>query len=160
MEKKYRLIYLEKFYDDLTEIMDYIAFSLENPKAAHDLVNRVEAAIVERLDYPEAFQLYPTRRKRKNPYYRIYVDSYVVYYVVKDDVMEVRRILYGKRDADRYSGCEQRRHSFYEYKNRDRRSFERICKAVPGRDRTGSCDRLPGRRCRCERTAQKLLCGR
>lgn len=42
------------------------------------------------------------QKKRDYPYYRIYVRNYVVYYVVIDDVMEVRRLMYGARDTDRH----------------------------------------------------------
>lgn len=38
---------------------------------------------------------------REHEYYRIYVKNYVVYYVVIGNVMEVRRIVYGKRDRER-----------------------------------------------------------
>ena len=34
----------------------------------------------------------------RDRYYRIYVRNYVIFYVVKGDVMEVRRILYSRRD--------------------------------------------------------------
>ena len=34
----------------------------------------------------------------KYPYYRININHYAVFYVVIDNVMEVRRFLYGRRD--------------------------------------------------------------
>ena len=37
-------------------------------------------------------------KERKYPYYRIYAGSYIVYYAAIDNTMEVRRILYNKRD--------------------------------------------------------------
>ncbi|WP_243013966.1 hypothetical protein [Clostridium sp. AM54-14XD] len=39
-------------------------------------------------------------KKREYPYYRIYVRNYVIYYVVIDDIMEVRRLLYGARNIE------------------------------------------------------------
>lgn len=75
---------------------------LKNPDAALRLLEDVQAAILERLDNPVAFEPYRTAKKREYPYYRIYIRSYVVYYVVIDDVMEVRRFLYGARDTDRH----------------------------------------------------------
>ena len=41
-------------------------------------------------------------KKRDYPYYRIYVKKYVIYYVVIDNVMEVRRLMYGAGDVDRH----------------------------------------------------------
>lgn len=46
----------------------------------------------------EAFEPYHSLKERQYPYYRIYVKNYTIFYVVIDDVMEVRRILYNKRN--------------------------------------------------------------
>lgn len=101
MDKGYELRYLPLFYEDLSGVVDYIADQLDNPKAAYELLDQVELAIHDRLSCPEAFEPYRSRKKRKETYYRIYVENYVIYYVVIDRIMEVRRILYGKRDTDR-----------------------------------------------------------
>lgn len=66
------------------------------------LVDDVEAAILERLNNPLAFEPYVSAKKRDYLYYRIYVRNYVIYYVVIGDVMEVRRLLYGARDTDKH----------------------------------------------------------
>lgn len=98
-----KLRYLTLFYKDLEQITEYISNNLCNPKAASDLVNNVEKAIIERLSSAESFETYQSKKERKYPYYRIYVGNYIVYYVVIDDecddkTMEVRRILYNKRN--------------------------------------------------------------
>ena len=49
LSKKYRLRYLPLFYEDLDEKVAYILEKLKNPKAANDLLDKVEAAIMERL---------------------------------------------------------------------------------------------------------------
>ena len=103
--KKYRLSYLPLFYDDLDEKVTYIAEKLKNPKAANDLLDKVESAIMERLPVAESFEPYHSIRERRYSYYRIYVDNYIIYYVVIDDdpndlVMEVRRFLYNGQDRD------------------------------------------------------------
>ncbi len=100
--KKYQLRYLPLFEQDLVQTVRYITNMLKNPDAALRLAEDVQAAILERLDNPVAFEPYRSAKKRKYPYYRIYIRNYVVYYVVIDDVMEVRRFLYGARDTDRY----------------------------------------------------------
>ena len=100
--KKYKLQYLPLFKEDLLETLAYITNVLKNPDAAEKLANDVEAAILERLNNPTIFEPYRSIRKRKYPYYRIYVRNYVVYYVVIEDVMEVRRFLYGARDRNKY----------------------------------------------------------
>lgn len=101
LNDKYKLRYLPKYEDDLNEIVDYIIFKLKNPDSAMKLVEKVESAILERLNCPLSFEPYQSDRKRKNQYYRIYVDNFTVYYVVIEDVMEIRRILYSRRDTKR-----------------------------------------------------------
>ena len=95
-EKRYELRFLPLFEEDLNEIVDYITLRLRNPTAANALVDAVEAAINERLTCAEAFEPYHSTRERRYPYYRIYVKNFIVFYVVIGNVMEVRRILYGK----------------------------------------------------------------
>lgn len=101
----YRLRYLPLFYTDLEEKITYIADELQNPQAANDLLDTVESAILERVDIAESFEAYHSLKERRHPYYRIYVDNYVIYYVVIDDegiekIMEVRRFLYKGQDRD------------------------------------------------------------
>ena len=58
LSKKYRLRYLPLFYEDLDEKVTYILEKLKNPKAANDLLDKVEAAIMERLSVAESFESY------------------------------------------------------------------------------------------------------
>jgi len=99
MEGKYSLRYIPRFEADLNEIVDYLVFKLHNPDAAVRLINKIENSITERLNWPLSFEPFQSNRKRKNPYYRIYVDNFTIFYVVIDNVMEVRRILYKGRDT-------------------------------------------------------------
>lgn len=106
LSKKYRLSYLPLFYEDLDEKITYIAEVLKNPKAANDLLDKVEVAIMERLPVAESFEPYHSVRERKYPYYRIYVDNYIIYYVVINDdlddlIMEIRRFLYNGQNRDK-----------------------------------------------------------
>ena len=61
----------------------------------------VERAIRERLTCAEAFEPFHSVRERRYPYYRIPVRNFAVFYVVIGDTMEVRRILYSRRDWKR-----------------------------------------------------------
>ena len=99
--EKYKLRYLPLFEQDLIQTVSYITNVLKNTDAAEKLVNDIEDAIQERLEYPLAFEPFSSKN-RDYPYYRIYIRNYVIYYVVIGDVMEVRRFLYGARDTNRY----------------------------------------------------------
>ena len=72
-----------------------------SPIAAENTLSRIEKAILKRLENPESFAVWPSSKERKHPYRRINVKNYTVWYVVIDDVMEVRRILYSGRNEKR-----------------------------------------------------------
>ena len=97
---KYNLRYLPKFEEDLNEIIDYIVYKLHSPESALRLVDKIENAILERLNCSLSFEPFQSNRRRKHPYYRIYVDNFIVYYVVIENIMEVRRVLYKARNTD------------------------------------------------------------
>lgn len=100
--KRYKLSILPLFEDDLNEIVDYITYRLKNPVAAENFVDEVEAEINARLSCAEAFEPYYSAREREHPYYRIQVRNYTIFYVVIGDTMEVRRILYSRRDLKKH----------------------------------------------------------
>ena len=96
--KDYKLTFLPLFEEDLNQIVDYISLQLLNPKAAEDLVDEVYTSIMERLPFAENFEVKKKKKAGDLPYYRIYVKNYVVFYVVKGSTMEVRRLLYSRRN--------------------------------------------------------------
>ena len=103
--ENYQLRYLPIFFEDVKEIVLYIKNELSNEKAANDLIDAVENAILQRLPVCESFEPYHSKKERKYLYYKIYVKNYVVYYVVIDDegrdkIMEVRRMLYNRQDRE------------------------------------------------------------
>lgn len=98
--KHYELRILPLFEDDLNEIVDYITYRLRNPAAAERLIDEVEREINERLSCAESFEPYRSNRERKYPYYRIQVKNFTIFYVVIGNTMEVRRIIYSRRDLE------------------------------------------------------------
>lgn len=102
MDNKFTLKILPLFEDDLNEIVDYISINLRNPIAANKLIDDVEAAIMDRLSSPLAFEPYNSNNPHPYPYYRINIRNFSVFYVVIDDVMEVRRIIYSRRDLTKF----------------------------------------------------------
>ena len=104
-DTQYELRYLPLFYEDLEKKVIYISETLHNQKAANDLLDAVEKAIMARLPIAESFEPYQSVKERSYKYYRIYVKNFVIYYVVIDGVgskkiMEVRRFLYNRQDCE------------------------------------------------------------
>ena len=98
MNKKYCVKYLPLFQHDLMEITNYISHILQNHDAAVRLVDEVEIAILNRAKSPSGYEPYQSSKQREHKYYRIYVKNYTIFYVLIDDTMEIRRILYNKRN--------------------------------------------------------------
>ncbi len=95
---RFKLQYLPLFWDDLNGAVSYMSTTLHSPEAAERFINQVEAGILEHLEAPTIAAIYKITRKRPLPYYWFPVGNYMVFYVVLDDVMEVRRLIYGARD--------------------------------------------------------------
>jgi len=100
-DKKYTLSYLPLFEEDLAETKKYVAEILKNPAAALRLIEETERQIHKRLENPVTYEPYHSLKDRARPYYRIYVGNFIVFYVVIDNVMEVRRFIYNKRDLSK-----------------------------------------------------------
>lgn len=98
MKNNFELKYSPEFYNDFYSINFYIKYKLKNSIAAENLLKKVEKEIRRRLENPLGFEQYKTNAG--NIYYRIYISNYIVFYTITDNVMEIRRIIYSKRDFE------------------------------------------------------------
>ncbi len=99
----FTLTFLPLFYNDMEEIVDYIAYTLKNPDAADRIVDEIFAAIDKRLPIADRFSKYESAHEFHYDYYKINVRNFMVFCVIKDDdpstkIMEVRRVIYNRRD--------------------------------------------------------------
>ena len=102
MEKnKCTIRYSATYINQFNNILKYIVNNLNNKVAAENLYNEVIKEIENRSYKPTSYEKYKSTRKRKNTYYRIYVKNYTILYTVKDNMMEIRRIIYSKRNFDK-----------------------------------------------------------
>ena len=97
----YELSYLPLFLSNLEDAVYYISNVLGNPKAAERLVDELERKLLVYRENPFAAPLYRSSKDRPQPYRWFEVGHYLVFFVVLDHVMEVRRLLYGARDLTR-----------------------------------------------------------
>jgi len=98
--KQYIITYLPLFYKDLNKITKYINNKLNNRIAAENLITEIKQKIEKRAYNPISYKKYSSSTKRKHTYYRLYVKNYTIFYIVKDNIIEIRRILYSKRNFD------------------------------------------------------------
>ena len=96
MSKKYKIEYLPIAENDLTEIYEYILN--DNPSAAINLIDRIDESISKLADFPFMGVTPNDPRLRLLGYRMLIIDAYHVFYVVlHDEIVEIRRILHGKR---------------------------------------------------------------
>jgi toxin ParE1/3/4 len=94
---KYQINLTEAAEQDLTEIADYIAS--ENPSAALKVIVRIEKNILKLEDFPLIGVVPRIRRLARKGYRILIVDDYLIFYViVNNEIIEIRRILSGKKD--------------------------------------------------------------
>lgn len=100
-KNKYTIKYTETFVKQFNNILKYFIYKIQNKIAAENFYDEVIKEIEKRSEYPENFEKYNSKKKRKNTYYRIYVKNYTIFYTIKDNAMEVRRILSSRRNFDK-----------------------------------------------------------
>ena len=101
VKNKYTIIYSSTYINQFNGILKYFVNNLKNKIAAENFYNEVIRKIEKRSKNPKSYEKYISDKKRKNTFYRIYVKNYTIFYTVKDNTMESRRILYSKRDFDK-----------------------------------------------------------
>lgn len=99
MKNKFELKYSPEFYNDFYAINLYIKYKLKNPIASDNLIKKVKKEIKRRLENPKDFEQYKT--KKGNVYYRIYINNYIIFYTITNNIMEIRRIIYSRRNFEK-----------------------------------------------------------
>ena len=98
MSEPYEIRYLSTAESDLTNIFEYI--KKDNPAAAISQLEKFDKAISQLASNP-LLGVIPKDERLKNLGYRmLIVDKYLVFYVVKTEYVQIRRIIHGAR---RYS---------------------------------------------------------
>jgi addiction module RelE/StbE family toxin len=93
---KYEISITEVAGEDLAEIIEYIAN--DNSTAAIQLADEIEQRISQLEDFP-SMGANPRNRSLVNKGYKILiVKDYLVFYVLTGDIVEIRRIISGKRN--------------------------------------------------------------
>ncbi|MBU2645516.1 type II toxin-antitoxin system RelE/ParE family toxin [bacterium] len=95
MSDSYEIRYLKTAEDDLDEIFDYILS--DRPTAAVTLLEKFDESISKLTLNPE-LGVVPKDDRLKNLGYRmLIIDKYLVFYVIKGTIVQIRRIIHGAR---------------------------------------------------------------
>lgn len=94
---KHRVEYLPIAVADLDDIFIFVADN--SPQAAMELIDRIDASIAGLESFPEMGLIAKPPRLARKGYRVLIVDDYLVFYVLQDDIVEIRRIVSGKRNC-------------------------------------------------------------
>ena len=96
----YNLHMTKKAEDDLNEAADYLEFTLLNPQAADDLVDKADQELSSLIEMP------PIHRLVDDPFLKvlgirfILVNNYMAFFLINEEekTVYIIRFLYGKRN--------------------------------------------------------------
>lgn len=99
VENNYSVHFTSVAMDELDDIYGYISEELFAESAATDLLGRIENNILNLAIFPYSGSLFNDEYLRTKGYRRVIVDTYIIFYLVKEQKKQViiMRILYGKR---------------------------------------------------------------
>ena len=83
---------------DMREIGDYISQKLRNPDAALRMIRRFREAMSPLREFPESGAQLLTAGKQSAPYRYLVCGSYLIFYHIEADAVQIDRVLYGRRD--------------------------------------------------------------
>ena len=97
----YKIEYLPLAESDLMEALNYIAYKLDAPHAANDLLEAFNETVQSIARFPYAHKPYWTDRPMRDEIRKVPVKNYVLYYTVYQDRVEIRRFIHGRRDRSK-----------------------------------------------------------
>ena len=99
--REYPVKITEKALGDMNGIYEYIAVNLQSPENAMGQYNRIADRVLELGFFPEKFRLVDFEQERSQGLRRMLVDNYSVFYVFKEEVVAVTRVLYSASDIEK-----------------------------------------------------------
>lgn len=85
---------------DMEQIFDYIAVELCNPTAAIEQINDFEKAFENVCTFPESCPYINNEYVKDKSLRKLIVNNYIAFYRIKDNEIQVVRVLYGMRNYE------------------------------------------------------------
>ena len=92
----YKISYLPIALEDLKGIVRYIAHTLEAPRAAANLVQKIDRELIKISDNPFRCHVYSPLSILKYEYRVLNVNNYSLFYVIEKEKVEIHRVLHSK----------------------------------------------------------------
>lgn len=96
--KKYNVEYSKESKDDLIGIKQYIKYNLQEPEISRKLISKIIKEINELKNNPEKYTIIDDDIIKKLQIRKLIVDNYIVFYRIKNDNIQIVRIMYGRRN--------------------------------------------------------------
>lgn len=97
-----KVIYTPSAKKDIEGAVTYLFFNLSAPKAAKDLIRELDETVKRVMEHPYAGSLYRTDRAMGDEIRWVTVKGFVLYYVVTENAIQIRRFLHGRQDRKNY----------------------------------------------------------
>ena len=94
----YKIDYLPLALDDLKEIIRYITLELEAPRAAEQLIIKIDKEVQKLTDNPFRCHLYFPSESLSHEYRILNINNYSIFYTVEKEKVEIHRVIYSKRN--------------------------------------------------------------
>lgn len=98
MPDKYVIRYLPAAVDDLLAIYDWIA--VDNPSAAASFTDKIDKRIGSLAIHPHLGRIPKHEKLRAFGYRVLVIESYLAFYVLRRNVVEIHRVVHGSRHLD------------------------------------------------------------
>ena len=96
--KKYNIEYSKESKQDLIGIKQYIKYNLQEPEIAEKLISKIRKEINSLKDNPEVYAIIDDDIIKKLEIRKLIVDNYIVFYRIKDNNIQIVRVMYGRRN--------------------------------------------------------------
>jgi addiction module RelE/StbE family toxin len=95
---KYNIEYSKESKQDLIGIKQYIKYNLQEPETAQKLISKIRNEINNLKNNPEMYAIIDDELIKKLEIRKMIVDNYIVFYRIKDNNIEIVRVMYGRRN--------------------------------------------------------------
>ena len=99
----YQLEFLPAALEDMSEIIRYISYDLDNKTAAIKLSKKFVSSAEMLKDFPYAHPVYQPIRPLNKEYRKCVVKNYLMFYTVDEaeKTITIARVIFGKRDTEK-----------------------------------------------------------
>ena len=96
--RKYNIEYSKESKQDLIGIKQYIKYNLQEPDIAQKLISKIRKQIKSLKYTPEIYAIIDDDIIKKLEIRKLIVDNYIVFFRIKNDSIQIVRIMYGRRN--------------------------------------------------------------